>query len=279
MTFGRATAALSACVAYAVLTAFAIFALTPLVLMVATAFKPSVEIFQIPPRLLPDQWTLDNFRTVLFDSDIPVYAFNSLVVGGGTTLVALLLGCAAGYGFSRFRFTGSSFLLLAMLVGQLVPLAALIVPFYLLFDGFRLIDTYSALIIGHLTVVLPLVVWMATSYIDTIPRELEEASIMDGATRLGTLWRITLPLALPGTIAIGIFAFLNSWNEFVLASIIGVTNDSRTLPVGLTEFAGMFTTDWGSTMAASVLMTVPVLISFLFFQKYFVKGLAAGAVK
>lgn len=102
---------------------------------------------------------------------------------------------------------------------------------------------------------------------------------MDGASRLGTLWRITLPLALPGMVAIGVFAFLNSWNEFVLASIIGVTNASRTLPVGLTEFAGMFTTDWGSTMAASVLMTVPVLIAFLFFQKYFVKGLAAGAVK
>ena len=270
---------LGALLANLVLVLLAIFALVPLVLMVATAFKPSNEIFQIPPQLLPTNWTIDNFRKVLFESSIPLYALNSLFVGAMTTAAALILGCVAGYGFARFRFPGNRPLSLAMLLGQLVPLTALIVPFYLAFDQFRLVDTPIALAIGHLTVVLPLVTWMATSYFESIPKELDEASMMDGSSRLGALWRITLPLATPGIIAIGVFAFLNSWNEFVLASIVTISDRSRTLPVGLTEFAGMFSTDWGSTMAAATLMTLPVLIAFLAFQRYFVQGLAAGAVK
>lgn len=265
--------------AYAVLALLLIFALAPMVLMVATAFKPADEIFQIPPKLWPSAPTLENFRTVIFDSNVPRYALNSTLIALMTMGTALVLGGLAGYGFSRFRFRGGRAMALFMLLGQLIPLTALIVPFFLMFDQLRLIDTPVGIAIGHLTIALPLVTWMASSYFDTVPRELEEAGIMDGCSRLQALWKVVLPVALPGIISIALFAFLMSWNEFVLASVLTLSDASKTLPIGLSEFATMFRVDWGSTMAASTLMSLPVVIAFLFFQKHFVQGLGAGAVK
>ncbi len=265
--------------AYIVLVLLVVISVVPLLLMVFTAFKPGNEIFQIPPHWLPTHPTLDNFAKVLFRSSIPRAALNSFITGLMTSVVALLLGGAAGYGFARMRFRGSRAMSLTMLASQLVPMTALIVPFYLAFDRLRISDSPLALAIGHLTIVLPLVTWMATSYFETIPKELEEAAMIDGTSRLGALWWIIIPLAAPGTIAIGIFAFLNSWNEFVLASVVTISERSRTLPVALTEFSTMFSTDWGGTMAAATLMTLPVVVAFFAFQRYFVQGLAAGAVK
>jgi multiple sugar transport system permease protein len=266
-------------IAYAILIALLFFALAPVALMIGTAFKPNVEIFQVPPRWLPRAPTLSNFQKVMFNSGIPRYALNSIIIATLMTFTALVLGTMAGYGFSRFKFRGNRALSLFMLLGQLIPLIALIVPFFQIFDAVGLLDTKIGIALAHLTTALPLVTWMSASYFSTIPVELDEAAILDGCTRMQALRKVVLPVALPGIISIALFAFLMSWNEFVLASVLTNTDNSKTLPIGLSEFATMFTVDWGSTMAAAFLMTVPVVAVFLLFQKQFVSGLSAGAVK
>jgi ABC-type glycerol-3-phosphate transport system permease component len=266
-------------IAYLILVALLFFALAPVALMIGTAFKPNVEIFQVPPRWLPRAPTLSNFQKVMFNSGIPRYALNSIIIATLMTFTALVLGTLAGYGFSRFKFRGNRPLSLFMLLGQLIPLIALIVPFFQIFDAVGLLDTKIGIALAHLTTALPLVTWMSASYFSTIPVELDEAAIIDGCTRMQALRKVVLPVALPGIISIALFAFLMSWNEFVLASVLTNTDNSKTLPIGLSEFATMFTVDWGSTMAAAFLMTVPVVAVFLLFQKQFVSGLSAGAVK
>jgi len=270
---------LATLVAYVILIALLVFALAPVALMIGTAFKPNVEIFQVPPRWLPRAPTLSNFQKVMFNSGIPRYAINSVIIATLTTLIALVLGTMAGYGFSRFKFRGNRALSLFMLLGQLIPMIALIVPFFQIFDTVGLLDTKIGIALAHLTTALPLVTWMAASYFSTIPVELDEAAIIDGCTRMLALRKVVLPVAVPGVISIALFAFLMSWNEFVLASVLTTTDNSKTLPIGLSEFATMFSVDWGSTMAAAFLMTVPVVVVFLAFQKQFVRGLSAGAVK
>lgn len=270
---------LATVIAYVILIALLIFALAPVALMIGTAFKPNVEIFQVPPRWLPRAPTLSNFQKVMFNSGIPRYALNSVIIATLMTFTALVLGTMAGYGFSRFKFRGNRALSLFMLLGQLIPLIALIVPFFQIFDVVGLLDTKLGIALAHLTTALPLVTWMSASYFSTIPVELDEAAIIDGCTRMQALMKVVLPVALPGIISIALFAFLMSWNEFVLASVLTNTDNSKTLPIGLSEFATMFTVDWGSTMAAAFLMTVPVVAVFIAFQKQFVHGLSAGAVK
>ena len=266
-------------IAYVILIALLFFALAPVALMIGTAFKPNVEIFQVPPRWLPRAPTLSNFHQAIFKSGIPRYALNSIIIATLMTFTALVLGTMAGYGFSRFKFRGHRALSLFMLLGQLIPLIALIVPFFQIFDAVGLLDTKLGIALAHLTTALPLVTWMSASYFSTIPVELDEAAILDGCTRMQALRKVVLPVALPGIISIALFAFLMSWNEFVLASVLTNTDNSKTLPIGLSEFATMFTVDWGSTMAAAFLMTIPVVAVFLLFQKQFVSGLSAGAVK
>jgi ABC-type glycerol-3-phosphate transport system permease component len=270
---------LATVIAYVILIALLFFALAPVALMIGTAFKPNGEIFQVPPRWLPRAPTFSNFHTVMFNSGIPRYALNSILIATLMTFTALVLGTLAGYGFSRFKFRGHRALSLFMLLGQLIPLIALIVPFFQIFDAVGLLDTKTGIALAHLTTALPLVTWMSASYFSTIPIELDEAAILDGCTRMQALRKVVLPVALPGIISIALFAFLMSWNEFVLASVLTNTDNSKTLPIGLSEFATMFTVDWGSTMAAAFLMTVPVVVVFLLFQKQFVSGLSAGAVK
>ena len=270
---------LATVIAYVILIALLFFALAPVALMIGTAFKPNVEIFQVPPRWLPRAPTLSIFQKVMFNSGIPRYALNSVIIATLMTFTALVLGTMAGYGFSRFKFRGNRALSLFMLLGQLIPLIALIVPFFQIFDAVGLLDTKIGIALAHLTTALPLVTWMSASYFSTIPVELDEAAIIDGCTRMQALRKVVLPVALPGIISIALFAFLMSWNEFVLASVLTNTDNSKTLPIGLSEFATMFTVDWGSTMAAAFLMTVPVVAVFLLFQKQFVSGLSAGAVK
>jgi ABC-type glycerol-3-phosphate transport system permease component len=270
---------LATVIAYVILITLLLFALAPVALMIGTSFKPNVEIFQVPPRWLPRAPTLANFQKVIFNSGIPRYAMNSLIIAALMTFTALVLGTLAGYGFSRFKFRGNRALSLFMLLGQLIPLIALIVPFFQIFDAVGLLDTKIGIALAHLTTALPLVTWMSASYFSTIPVELDEAAILDGCTRMQALWKVILPVAVPGIISIALFAFLMSWNEFVLASVLTNTDSSKTLPIGLSEFATMFAVDWGSTMAAAFLMTVPVVAVFLLFQKQFVSGLSAGAVK
>jgi multiple sugar transport system permease protein/raffinose/stachyose/melibiose transport system permease protein len=253
--------------------------LFPFAWMALSSIKKLPELFTVPPHWLPNEPTLGNYWTVLFNTNIPRDFLNSCIISGGATLVALLLAVFASYGFARFDFRGKPLLQTFVLVGQLLPTAAIIVPLFITLRWLHLINTYWGLILVYTIITLPLSVWMLTSYIRGIPADLEEAATIDGASRLGVLFRITLPLAMPGIVAVVVYSFVTCWNEFVFALVFAQDQNVKTLPIGLAEFSTEFNTDWGGVMAASMVMTIPVALLFLAFQRLFVGGLTAGATK
>lgn len=253
--------------------------LFPFLWMGLSSIKTLPELYTVPPHWWPDVPTLGNYVNVLFESNIPRYFVNSVVISLGATGLALALAVFASYGFARFDFNGKPFWQAFVLVGQLLPTAAIIVPLFITLRVLGLVNTYWGLILVYMIITLPLSVWMLTSYFRAIPVELEEAAIIDGASRLGVLFRITLPLSLPGIVAVIVYAFVTTWNEFIFALCFATDSSVKTLPIGLSEFSTEFNTDWGAVMAASVVMTLPIALLFLVFQKMFVGGLTAGGMK
>ena len=196
-----------------------------------------------------------------------------------TTFVALLLGGSAGYAFARFKFRGNRLLSLFMLISQMLPLTVLMIPMYYMENAVGMVDTKIGLAAAHLVISLPLVTWMAKGYFKGIPKEVEEAAIVDGCSTMQVLLRILLPLLKPALAATGIYAFISSWNEFALANVLTRSPQSITVPIALNEFSSFFKVDWGDTMAAAMLITIPIVAAFMLVQKQFVEGLASGAVK
>ncbi|TZG31232.1 carbohydrate ABC transporter permease [Agrobacterium sp. B1(2019)] len=256
-----------------------VIAVFPFLWMAVSAFKPLSQLYTIPPQWLPSPPTLDNFRNVLFESNIPRYFVNSLIISVGSTFLALVFAIFAAYGFARFDFRGRSAALAFVLIGQLLPTATVIVPLYIVLNYLGLINTYLGLILVYLILTLPLSVWMLTGYFRSIPKELEDAAIIDGASQLGVLFRISLPLVTPGIIAVTLYSFVATWNEFVFALSFATEKEMKTLPIGLAEFSTEFDTDWGAVMAASFVMTLPIALIFLVMQRMFVGGLMSGATK
>lgn len=255
------------------------WSLAPVAVMVFTSFKPRSDIFAVPATLLPQSWTWDNYSTVFTDSSMPRALFNSIVVGGLVALATLIFCFSAGYALARFRFRGSRPLALIILLGQVVPLTVVLLPLYRFVSSAQLLDTTVGLAFAHLAITVPLVTWMVRNQIAAIPIELEEAARIDGGNRLDAVTYVTLPICAPGLAAAGMFAFLQSWHEFLFASVMTSSSRARTAPVALTEFANEFNVDWGATMAASVVLTLPIVVLFVVMQRYFVGGLTSGAVK
>lgn len=253
--------------------------LFPFVWMAISSVKTLGELYTVPPSWLPHTPTWANYYTVIFESNIPRYFLNSVIISVGSTGLALILAIFASYGFARFNFKGKSVLQSFVLVGQLLPTAAIIVPLFITLRVLGLVNTFWGLILVYMIITLPLSVWMLTSYFKAIPVELEEAAIVDGASRIGVLFRITLPLSTPGIVAVLVYAFVTTWNEFIFALCFATDSSVKTLPIGLAEFSTEFNTDWGAVMAASLVMTLPIALLFLSMQKLFVGGLTAGATK
>jgi multiple sugar transport system permease protein len=253
--------------------------LFPFAWMGLSSIKTLSELYTVPPHWWPDAPTLGNYAKVLFESNIPRYFINSMVISLGATGLALILAIFASYGFARFEFRGKAFWQAFVLIGQLLPTAAIIVPLFITLRVLGLVNTYWGLILVYMIITLPLSVWMLTSYFKAIPVELEEAAIIDGASRLGVLFRITLPLSIPGIVAVLVYAFVTTWNEFIFALCFATDSSVKTLPIGLAEFSTEFNTDWGAVMAASMVMTLPIALLFLTMQKLFIGGLTAGATK
>ncbi|MEA2984813.1 MAG: multiple sugar transport system permease protein [Alphaproteobacteria bacterium] len=267
-----------AVLAFAVLLLIVV-CLFPFLWMGLSSIKTLRELYTVPPIWFPETPSLDNYRTVMFNSNIPRYFLNSVIISLGSTAIAIGLAIFASYGFARFNFRGKSGYQAFVLVGQLLPTAAIIVPLFITLRYLGLVNTYLGLILVYTILTLPLSVWMLTSYFRAIPIELEEAAIIDGASRLGILFRITLPLSLPGVVAIVVYAFVTTWNEFIFALCFATDSRVKTLPIGIAEFSTEFNTDWGAVMAASVVMTLPIAFLFLAMQRLFIGGMTAGAVK
>lgn len=265
-------------VTHVVLILLCLFAIAPLGWAAATAFKPDNEILA-SASLLPQQPTFDHFSFVLGNTAFPHWFLNSLIVALSTTGLAIVIGSLAGYAMSRWRFLGQAVYGNTLLVVQMFPGVMLAIPLYLLLTNFHLIDTLWALLVTYLTFALAFSVWMLKGYFDGIPREIEEAALIDGVSRLGILWRIILPLAGPGITTVAVYAFLMAWNEFFFAYVFLASPDKYTLMLGMYSFIQQFTTQWGNIMAAGTLTTLPVLIFFFLLQRALTRGLVAGATK
>jgi multiple sugar transport system permease protein len=259
-----------------VLTVFSVF---PFLGVISTALKRPLEVYSTSNYLWPKEPTLQNFVDVLTKSDVPRSFGNSWIVGISTTLLALTVAVLAGYGLSRFRFPGRDALSMSILLGQMVPQAVLLVPLFVLLNMVGLIDTLLGLSLSYLTISVPLSVWMMRGYFTGIPRELEEAAMVDGCSRLGALIRIVLPLARPGIVATALYIFTVTWQEYLYALSFSNSLATRTLAVQLSYFSDEITVNWGQTMAASLLMALPCMLVFLLLHKHFVRGLTEGGVK
>ncbi|MFL6080782.1 MAG: carbohydrate ABC transporter permease, partial [Ornithinibacter sp.] len=219
------------------------------------------------------------FKVVLRESNFGTWFLNSLLVSLGTTFLAILVGSLAGYAMSRWRFRGRGLYGNSLLVIQMFPGVMLAIPMFLLLTKFHLIDTLWALLVTYLTFALAFSVWMLKGYFDGIPREIEEAALIDGTGRLGALRHVIMPLAGPGIVTVAVFSFLLSWNEFFFAYVFLASPGKFTLSLGLYSFIQQFTTQWGNIMAAGTLATLPVLVFFFLLQRSLTRGLVAGATK
>ncbi len=252
----------------------------PVYWMVVTSFRPRLDIQSANPELLPMPATLDSYRNV-FDREFFVDAVgNSLMVTLLTVSLALVIAFRAAIAISRYRFIGRKAFIITVLLVQMVPAEALIISMFKVLDGWALTNTIVGLTITYLVFVLPFTIWTLRGFVGGIPRDLEEAAMVDGASRMRAFLTVTLPLIAPGLVATGIFAFIQAWNEFIFALVIMNRPESQTLPVWLQTFnEGARGTDWGGVMAGSTLITIPVLIFFLAIHRRVTSGLTAGAVK
>ena len=265
---------------YVVLILFSIYCVFPFIWMVVTSLKPENEIMSVKPSLFIKEPTIDTYKNLLFNTDFVIYFRNSFIVALSTTLIAIVISVLAGYALSRYSkhkvIASTNF---CLTLAQMIPGVLLLVPLYLIMQKLNLLDTYWSMIIAYTTFVVPLCTFMIKGFLDTIPYELEEAAQIDGCRKVGIILRIILPVSFPSIFSTGIFAFVNSWNEFMFGYTFINSDLTRTLTPAVTLFKGAHTTDWGGIMTVSVLAVLPILIVFIYLQKFLVAGVTAGSVK
>ncbi|WP_455383436.1 carbohydrate ABC transporter permease [Salinispira pacifica] len=250
----------------------------PFLWVVLTSIRPDSELFVDSLRLFPRHVTFEKYQS-LFGSSFLRYILNSIFVATTSTVVTIVVATFAAYSFSRFRFRGRTSLLGFFAFSQLFPFVVLLTPLYIFFYKLHLVNTYLGLIIAYTAITLPFCVYMLLGYFQSVPVSLDEAALMDGCSTSRVVFQVVLPVAWPGIVATAVYVFIQSWNEYLFALTLMTDDPKKTVPVGLANFFGQYTTDWGAVMSASVIATVPTLIFFLFMQKQLVAGLAAGAVK
>ncbi|GAA4173612.1 carbohydrate ABC transporter permease [Shinella granuli] len=252
----------------------------PLFWMLICSFKPGGELYAVPPTFLPNEWTLQNYRDLFVQTNFLTYFANSLIVAFGATFLSLVVGGLGAYSLSRFRFFGIAAFSNATLVCYMLPEVLIVLPLYIYVVKLGMADTLISLIIANTAFTLPLALWFMRSYFNAIPISLEESAMIDGCTRLGAMMRVTVPLALPGIISVGVFSFNHAWNEFLFALVFVSSETNKTLPLGLATWIGQDNIySWGMLLAGAVLVTVPVILFYLLVQRKLVVGLADGGAK
>ena len=257
----------------------AIFAGFPVLWMVASSFKSNTEIFAYPPQLIAESFSAGAYLAVFTNPEKVRFSVNSYLVSGMVTLLTLLVGILGGYSFSRYTFFFKKPLNMLIIGVQAVPPITLLIPYFSLIVGMKLHNSYLALILTYMVFTLSYAIIMMTGYFNTLPRELDEAVMIDGGSSFVALWSVLVPISLPGIVSVGIYTFMLAWNEFLFALTLTKTTDMRTVPVGIQLLMGQHSYEWNEMMAMSVLGSLPVLLLFLFFQRYFIAGMTAGSVK
>jgi len=253
--------------------------LFPIYWMVSTALKPGKEILSLTPVWFPSPITFDNFRTAI---NVPFFwndVVNSLTVVLSVVAISIALAFLAAVSVARFGFRGRTAFVVMVIAVQMVPLNALVIPMYLLLDRVGQVDTLLGVIAYYLAIVLPFMIWTLRGFVANVPVDLEEAAMVDGATRVGAFLRIVFPLVAPGLVATAIFGFIQAWNEYIIAYVLLSSSSKQTLTIWLASFTTQHGTDWGGLMAGATLTALPVVVFFLLVQRHVAGGLTAGAVK
>ncbi len=267
---------------------YLVFTLLPIVWLFFSTIQTQASLLRVPPRIIPDSITFTNyvdiFKPAAFGENSGQSTFvlalrNSVIVSLGTTAVAMVFGTAAAYAFARFNIPRKRTILLVVLGSQLLPPISIIIPLFRMFKSAALLDTLWALILAYSTFSLPFVVWIMVGYFQSVPKELEEAARIDGASRFQAFMRVALPLAAPGLAATAVFTLLNAWDEFFFALIFTSTYAAKTVPIALAEFIGRHSVNWGMLVTGGFIASLPPIVLSLAFYRYIVSGLAAGGLK
>src|SRR6185436_6625213 len=264
---------------HALLLSFVAIALYPALNVLSISLRPGNRLRSTDLAIIPDDWTLDSYKQLFTEQPFLRWLGNSLVVAAGVTATGVALAAIGGYAFSRFRFVGRNATMLAILTTQMFPATMLLLPLYLVIAKLHLVNTYLGLMVFYTSTALPFCVWQMKGFYDTIPVSLEEAARIDGCSRGEAFWRVIMPLALPGLVITALFSFMAAWSEYIVAAQVMQDEEMFTLPLGLKSFQSSMSTQWGLYAAASILVSVPVVVVFLMLSKYLVSGLTLGSVK
>jgi arabinogalactan oligomer/maltooligosaccharide transport system permease protein len=264
---------------HAVLLLFVAISLYPALNVLSISLRPDNRLQSTDLAIIPENWTLQSYLQLFTEQPFLRWLGNSLIVALGVTVTGVALAAIGGYAFSRYRFVGRNATMLAILTTQMFPATMLLLPLYILIAKLHLIDTYLGLMVFYTSTALPFCVWQMKGFYDTIPGSLEEAARIDGCSRGAAFWRVILPLAMPGLVITALFSFMASWSEYIVAAQVMQDEDMFTLPLGLKNFQASLSTQWGLYAAASILVSLPVVIVFLVLSKYLVSGLTLGSVK
>jgi multiple sugar transport system permease protein len=279
MTGGGLAGRLQSGVSYAVLLTLLVIVVFPFYWMIVTSFKSEDQMRSVISMFWPSPFATENYDQLIRKTEFVSWYGNSVIVSVSSTLLATAVGTLGAYALARLRFRGRGFMASATLITYLVPPAILFIPLYAQIRNLGLANSLAGLIVAYPSFTVPFVTWLLMGYFESIPEELEEAAMIDGATRFGAFRRIVLPLAAPGLLAAALYAFTQAWNEFLYALVFITDARLRTLPVGLASFITGDVYGWGYLMAGAVLTTLPVIAAYIYLQKYMVEGLTAGSVK
>ena len=264
---------------YFVIAVYLFITLAPLLWVLSTSFKPNQEAISFPPKFLPDKPTWENYVFVLTDPKLSLSLLNSLLVSVGSTVLSVTVSALAGFAFARYDFKGKNLIMSVILGLFMIPVVINIIPLYIMLANIGLLNSLGALVMTFQILIIPLNIFLLKNYFESLPRELEEAALIDGCSRLGSLVRITIPLSLPGFLIAAILSFRFSWNEFVLPVVLSNKPESMIFQVALYQFISLYRIDWGYLTAGINIALIPVVVLMLIFQKRMIKGLTLGALK
>src|SRR3954452_6563045 len=266
-------------VRHALLLLFVVIALYPALNVLSISLRPGNRLRSTDLAIIPEDWTLQSYVQLFTEQPFLKWLGNSLVVATDVTVTGVALAAISGYAFSRFRFVGRNATMLAILTTQMFPATMLLLPLDLVIAKLHLVDTYLGLMVFYTSTALPFCVWQMKGFYDTIPASLEEAARIDGCSRGVAFWRVILPLAVPGLVITALFSFMAAWSEYIVAAQVMQDEEMFTLPLGLKSFQASMSTQWGLYAAASILVSLPVVVLFLLLSKFLVSGLTLGSVK
>ena len=264
---------------YSVIAVYLFITVAPLVWVLSTSFKPNQEAISFPPKFLPDHPTLENYLFVMTDSKLVLSLINSLIVSVGSTVLSVTVSALGGYAFARYDFKGKNLLMSTILALFMIPVVINIIPLYIMLANAGLLNSLVALVLTFQILIIPLNIFLLKNYFESLPKELEEAALIDGCSKLGALIRVTIPMSLPGFLIAAILSFRFSWNEFVLPVVLSNKPDSMIFQVALYQFISLYRIDWGYLTAGINIAIIPVVVLMLIFQKKMIRGLTLGATR